>query len=460
MSTGTTPDIGIRGLRRAAWTSIKARYAGSSGSSRLARAASWNVLGGAASKFLSLAASFLVARALGKAAFGQLGMVQLTFLALGVFASLGLGMTATRFISLYRPTSPDRAGRIAAIAPLGAGLLSALGALGVFVFAPWLARVGLNNADLAPVLRLAAPLLLLGALQDASQGVLAGLEAFRVLARVTAIAGAALAVGMIAGAQINGLRGCILGMVIGMTLGYAVTLLAVRAEIGRAGLSPSLSGWAAEIPSLWRFALPAVLGGGVVLPVNWLANSLLIHQPQGDEQMGLFSAAHQMRIVILYVPGLVATAGLPVLTHLWKHTSGNEYFRLIRLKVAIGFITSSLVAIPAILAAPWIMAGFGPGYPDGVPVLRVLAGTAIITATLNMIGQAIISEGRMWTGLLLNFIWAGVLISLSWYWIPSHGALGLAWANLAAFSVHLIAFSVYVLRRSRETGPRHAPSTA
>lgn len=58
-----------------------------------------------------------------------------------------------------------------------------------FWFAPWLAKVGLNDADLAPVLRLAAPLLLLGALQDASRGVLAGLEAFRVLARVTAIAG-------------------------------------------------------------------------------------------------------------------------------------------------------------------------------------------------------------------------------------------------------------------------------
>jgi O-antigen/teichoic acid export membrane protein len=299
-------------------------------------------------------------------------------------------------------------------------------------------------------------LLLLGALQDASQGVLAGLEAFRALARVTAIAGSALAVGMVAGAGIHGLQGCIIGMVIGMAMGYGVTLIAVRAEVRRAGLSPRLSGWTAEIPALWRFALPTMLAGGVVLPVNWLAGSLLMHQPSGDEEMGVFNAANQLRVVIMYVPGLVATAGLPVLTQLWRHTTGSEYFRLIRLKVAIGLIAASLLAIPAILAAPWIMAGFGPGYPEGVPVLRVLACAAVITATLNMIGQAIVSEGRMWTGLLLNFIWAGILIGLSLYWIPTHGALGLAWANLAAFAVHLITVSLYVLHRSRDTAVRHS----
>ena len=455
MITGQPQGISVR---RSAWNGVKARFSGSSGSSRLARAASWNVLGGAASRVLSFAAYFLVARSLGSAVFGQLGMVLNTFLMLGVFASFGLGMTATRFISLHRPTAPDRAGRVAAMAPVGAGLLATLGALMVMIIAPWLAEVGLNNVALTPVLRLAAPLLILGALQDANQGVLAGLESFRALARVTALAGSSLAIGMVAGATLGGLQGCILGMILGMGTGYALTALAVRAEIERLGLSPHLSGWRSEVPSLWRFALPAMLAGGVVLPVNWLAGSLLMHQPSGDEKMGLFHAANQLRVMIMYVPGLVATAGLPVLTHLWSHTTGGEYFRVIRLKVVIGFLTSVMLAIPAMLAAPWIMKGFGAEFAEGVPVLRVLACAAVITATLNMIGQALVSEGRMWTGLLLNFIWATVLIGLCWLWIPGHGALGLAWANLAAFGVHLVTVSLYVLHRSRETGPRQGPS--
>ncbi|MBX3733317.1 MAG: oligosaccharide flippase family protein [Verrucomicrobiae bacterium] len=437
---------------RSGWELLKSQYSGSSGRSRFARAASWNVVGGVASRGLMLVASLLVARTLGDTMFGQLGMIQNTFLMVGVFASLGLGMTATRFLALYRQTAPDRAGRVATLAPLGAGLLATAGAIGIVACAPWLARVSLNEPALGFALRLAAPMLVLGALQDANQGILAGLEAFRVLARVTAITSVAQALGMVVGAYSGGLPGSLVGMICGMAVGLVVSSLAVRAALVRAGLKTGLSGWLDEVPALWRFALPAVLAGGVVLPANWLVGALLMHQPGGGAEMGQYNAAHQVRIMILYIPGMVATAGLPVLTHLWKHARGGEYFRIIRIKLVLGFITASLVAVPAILAAPWIMTAFGEGFPEGAPVLRVLACAAVITATLNMIGQSLVSEGRMWTGLLLNVIWATVLIGLSIAWIPTHGALGLAWANFAAFAVHLVTVSLYVLRQSRDGG--------
>lgn len=436
--------------RPAVWHRVSGVFEGTSGRSRLARAASWNVLGGAASRVLSFGAAFIVARALGKPVFGQLGMIQNTFLMVGVFASFGLGMTATRFVSLHRPTAPERAGRVAAMATTGAGVLATLGALGVLLVAPWLAAVALNNAAHAPLLRLAAPMLVLGALQDASQGVLAGLESFRALARVTALAGTVQAVGMIAGAYAGGLPGCLAGIIAGMTVGYLVTRLTLGAELARAGVNPGWTGWRIELPSLTRFALPAMLAGGVVLPANWLVTAMLMHQTTGEDEMGVYNAAHQIRLMILYVPGLVATAGLPVLTHLWGHNSGSEYLRVLRMKLLIGFGVASLVAVPVLASAPWIMAGFGSGFPEGAPVLRVLACAAVITATLNMIGQSLVSEGRMWTGLLLNIVWAGVLVGCSTAWIPRHGALGLAWANLAAFGVHLITVSSYVWHRSRE----------
>ncbi|MBL9172895.1 MAG: oligosaccharide flippase family protein [Verrucomicrobiales bacterium] len=434
---------------RSGWRRLRERYSGTSGGSRLARAASWNVLGGAASRVLSFGASFLVARALGTSGFGQLGMLLNTFLMAGMFASFGLGVTATRFISLHRPASPERAARVAALAPLGAGILACLGAIFMLWMAPLLAEVALGNQALAPLMRLAAPLLLLGALQDSSQGVLAGLEAFRTLARVSAMAGMAQAVGMVIGARVAGLEGCVAGLVVGMASGYAVTFVAVQAELRRAGLHAGLDGWREEIPSLGRFALPVVLSGGVVLFVNWLVGARLIHRAGGDHESGLFNAAHQIRLLILYIPGLVATAGLPVLTHTWRHTSGGEYFRLIRLKLMIGFGIASLVAIPVMIGAPWILAAYGKGFSDASSVVRVLAGAAVITATLNMIGQSLVSEGRMWTGLLLNFVWACVLVSLAILWIPPYGALGLAWANLAAFGVHLVTVSLYVIRRAR-----------
>ncbi len=421
---------------------------------RLARAASWNIAGGAASRLAALAGSFLVARALGEKGFGQLGMLLTTFTMLGVFASFGLGTTATRFISLCRSQEPERAGRIATFAPAVAGVMGLLIVVLVLGSAPWFAQVALNDASLTPLVRWAAPLLLLAALQDATQGVLAGLESFRALARATAVAGGSVAAGMVSGALAGGLRGCLIGMLIGMTVGYLFTVAVTRVELQEKGIPLNPTGWTQELPNLWHFAVPAVLSASVVGPVNWLVLALLAHQPGGYPQVGIFNAANQWRNAILYVPTLAAAAGLPVLTHLWKNTSQTEYLRLIRLKMLLGLATSLAVSIPVALAAPLIMVGYGSGFSGGGGVLVILAITAVITATLTMIGQALVSEGRMWTGLLLNGLWAVVLLVTAFRWVPTHGALGLAWANLAAFGFHLVSVSLYfVVMCRRSTFP-------
>jgi len=392
-----------------------------------------------------------VARSLGETGFGQLAMLMTTFTTLGVFASFGLGTTATRFISLCRSTEPQRAGRIATFAPLVASLMGLLAFGIVLYFSSWLSSFALNDSKLAPLVRLAAPILILGALQDSTQGVLAGLESFRALARAATIAGSALTIGMVAGAFLGGLRGCLVGMLLGMSVGCLFSFNTMRLELRRQGIPLKPPGWLSEITTLWRFALPTLLSSSLVGPVNWLTMALLVHQPAGYSQAGIFNAANQWRNAILYIPSLVAAAGLPVLTHLWKNTSGDEYVRLLRLKMLVGFLTATAIAIPIILAAPLIMAGYGSGFSRGVAVLVVLTGAAVITATLTMIGQALVSEGRMWTGLLLNGLWAIVLLSTAYYWVPRQGALGLAWANLAAFGFHLISVSIYyvVLCRRR-----------
>jgi O-antigen/teichoic acid export membrane protein len=311
-------------------------------------------------------------------------------------------------------------------------------------------------------LRLAAPLLLLAAVQDVAQGMLAGVESFRALARVSAMAGGALALGMMGGAVGFGLPGCVLGMVIGMTFGCALSLRTVLQELKRASIPFGWKGWRSELTTLWSFALPAALSGSVVIPVNWLANAILVHQPGGYEEMGIFNAANQWRNLILDVPSLVAAAGLPVLANLWQRAVGSEYLRVLRLKMGLGLFSALVLAVPAMAGAQWIMKGYGPGFARGADVLVMLAGAGIITATLSVVGQALVSEGRMWTGFLLNCVWAIVLLGLAARWIPANGALGLAWANLGAFGVHLVTVSGYfwwMCRRQRPPGSETATHT-
>jgi len=376
-------------------------------------------------------------------------MIQSTLLTAGVLTRLGLGVTATRFVSFHRASDPERSWRLAALAPRLACLLGAVGMILLWISAPWIASWGLGNAALTPLLRLASPMLLLGAVQDTTAGVLAGLESFRLVARVVAFAGIAQALGMVTGGIAGGLPGCVVGTVAGMAVGCGATHWSLRAELARHGARWSSAGWREELPGLIRFAVPATLAGLIVTPATWAATAWLYHQPAGDSALGIYNAAHQVRLIILFVPGMVATAGLPVLTRLWGSASDREYRRLLRLKLRLGLASASLIAIPVILGAPWVLAAFGPGFGSGAPVLQVLAAAAVLTAVLGMAGQSLVSEGRMWTGLLLNLIWASVLLGTAALWIPAHGALGLAWAHLAAYGVHLLTVGGFLWRPSR-----------
>ena len=63
-------------------------------------------------------------------------------------------MTATKYIAEYRQTDPERAGRIIGLSGLVAMATGDLMALGLLVFAPWIAEHTINAPHLTGVLRI------------------------------------------------------------------------------------------------------------------------------------------------------------------------------------------------------------------------------------------------------------------------------------------------------------------
>jgi O-antigen/teichoic acid export membrane protein len=90
------------------------------------------------------------------------------------------------------------------------------------------------------------------------------------------------------------------------------------------------------------------------------------------------------------------------------------------------------------------MRTYGRDFLSGRPVLVLIVLTTVISSAASVIGQAIASLDRMWWGFNLNCIWAFVLLASAILLVPRHGALGLAWAFLAAYSVHALTLSTYL----------------
>ena len=102
---------------------IAGKVSANASGKRFARGAIWSLIAALLSQGLRLLSFVVVARILGVAGFGQLGMAQTTVLVIGVFAPLGLGLAATNHLARHKVFSPERAGRIAGLSFSGCGSL-------------------------------------------------------------------------------------------------------------------------------------------------------------------------------------------------------------------------------------------------------------------------------------------------------------------------------------------------
>jgi O-antigen/teichoic acid export membrane protein len=389
---------------------------------------------------------------LGRTGFGELGVIQGTVGMFAAFAGFGLGLTATKHVAELRVSDPNRAGRIIGLSSLVAWGSGGLMATLLFLVAPWLATHTLAASHLSGLLRLSSLLLLVGAINGAQTGSLAGFEAFRRIAQINLGAGV-ISFPMIAGGVwLWGLEGAVLGLVASQIVNCLMNYCALRAEATRNAVRLTWTGAAREWNILWRFSLPALLSGVMIGPVNWLCSAILVNQPEGYGAMGLFNAANQWRQAILFLPAMLGSVALPMLSNLQGAFNTESYQKVLRTNLGLSFGSAFALALPVSLLSSWIMASYGVAFVAGGNVLIVLCLVSIIMATLNVVGQAIASEGRMWFGFILNAIWGAALVS-SCFAFREQGALGLAFANLVAYSVHLGTVSLYAYYRMFPANP-------
>jgi len=174
-------------------------------------------------------------------------------------------------------------------------------------------------------------------------------------------------------------------------------------------------------------------------PVMWTCNALLVNQPGGYGQMALFDAAYQWCAAIQFIPVMIGQIVLPILSNLNGRDENDKFRKVLHLNMFLNGGIALVVGIPVILMAPLIMQSYGAGFDRGASVLTVLSISTVLVTFNNVIGQAIASKGKMWTGLFMNSLWAATLLLCGFITIRlGYGAIGLALANLIAYICHSI----------------------
>jgi O-antigen/teichoic acid export membrane protein len=174
----------------------------------------------------------------------------------------------------------------------------------------------------------------------------------------------------------------------------------------------------------------------MVAPVVWVTNAILVNSPGGYGEMGLFNAANQWRTILMYVPTIVLTPLLPIMTQLHaSHQYQQLRHVLIRtLGLSVGVV--GCLALGFSLFARQIMALYGNGFASGTNVFYLIMIVSLLLSAGVVVGGLLSSTGAMWTGFLFNSVWAVTMIGIARVAIPRQGALGLALAYAFSYLIH------------------------
>jgi O-antigen/teichoic acid export membrane protein len=390
-----------------------------------------------------MASAILAARILGKIVYGELGIIQSTVGMFGTLAGFGMGTTASKFVAEFRAKDPVKAGRIIALSSLVSWITSSALAVVLVCLAPWLSERTLAAPHLASSVELSALLLLLSGINGALIGVLLGFEAFKSIARISFLAGVLAFPLTVVGALFFGLSGIIWGMILALAGECLLRHRAVSREALRHNIAVSYSSCLTELPTLWQFSIPAVLGILVMNVVNWAAAAMFVRQPNGYGEMGAFNAANQWFNALMWLPHMLGSVVLPLLAERHAADDRQNSVKLLRMSVAMNVVTALPLVLLGCLVSPYIMMSYGEGFADAWPTLVAVLITAGLIGLELPVGQLFAASGRMWLGVCLNTGWGLVFLGATWL-LLNWGSFGLASARLLAYLVHAVWVFAYV----------------
>lgn len=409
---------------------------------RMFHGAFWSFSGTAMGKLCLLVAGILCARLLKQEVFGQLGMIRSTLNIFIVFGASGIGVTATKLISTYRTNDIPRLLRMTRLTFRLAWVMALVLMVFCFVLARPIARYILHAEHLTFELQIASLLLLFSILYGVQNGVLTGLEQFKIMARNTFVGSFLEAVLMVAGAYFRGLTGAIVGLGIGLGALFWVNRLSIRKHYAQyvvGEMQPT------HTPNDWSMLLndciPATLSALMVTPTFWGIRTILL-QHDGYNSLALFEAADQWKVMMLFIPTAISQMVLPILTSIRQQRQQFRHVLLANIALIVGI--SSMITLLVLLLGGPIMQLYGKGFSDKMPLVY-LALSNIFSAYSNIIEMSIYSKNKMWQAFVINLSWAIVLL-VSAYGLVERGlnATGIALAVLIAYGLKSILATLYL----------------
>ena len=411
---------------------------------RILKGAFWSFTGTALAKLIVLLGGILCARILGKVEYGEFGMIRSTISMFVALGTVGLGLTATKYISEYRECNKSRISSIFILTSVFSVITGILVTFIILLLAPYLAEKSLHAPYLINEIRFGAILLFFTVIDAVQTGILAGFEDFRSIAINTFISNVGEVILMLIAAYFYNVIGAIIGFGLGYVILFFLNINSIKKNIQRDRLQIEMKSISMQdLGILYRFSIPATLSSLMVAPAFWFVRSLLVRQG-GFSEMGLYEVADQGKIIILFIPSAISQIVLPILSNIVGKKDSDSFWNVLKYNIYLNVVVSFVLVMFVVLASNYILEFYGTEFSDNRPII-ILAFSTIFTSISCVVGLAISSKAKMWIGFFFNAFWACMLIMFSYIFLHNDlGAVGLSLAVLCSYMIHALLQFMYL----------------
>jgi O-antigen/teichoic acid export membrane protein len=407
---------------------------------RLATGTIWNLIATLLNQGSIFAVNVIVARILGIHAFGEYSIIVGTLVTAAVLVQLSMGYTSTKYVSEYRSIDKEKTGRIIGLCMMLSIGTATIGVILILPASTFICTFFMKAAHLSTALMIGTGYLFFAAVNGFQVGVYAGLEGYHNLAKAAIISGVITVSGIAFGAIYFQLIGALIGLSATAMIRCLLHSYWLHKLLKMNSIVVRYRGLTRERNIFRTFALPAALSGYITLPALWLGNTILIRQQGGFEKLALYNAAFSFRMAVMFIPVVVNNVGMTIMNNYKGKGDAIMYWKTFRLNLAVSASSVVCVALVLIMEGPAILNLFGKEFGNAFPVLRILLLATLFEGLSMSIYQIIQSHAKLWCSLVFIAIpYCTFFVVLAYYLSPRYGAVGLAIAYAAGWSVNLIA---------------------
>ncbi len=375
---------------------------------------------------------------------GEYGVfAAVSWLAATVFAftSIGVATTGVRAIAAARQDA-QASGRVLRTVVLMISALALVAGAAVLAAAPWLVSV-LEAPVPVDSVRLAALLVVLLVVLSGVEAAVRGLGRFRTLAWSAVIAIGVSLVPAYYLVDAYGVHGGIWALVLCYGLQAGILFAALSDQFDSRALMP----WSEMRRFVGELAVPQWLSGAGFALGMMVPPMLLLRHSNGLESIGAWNASAQLRILVTFLPSVIAAAAVPHLTGLFQ--AGRLTLRTMGSYLGTVVLVIVLPWLVTVVLATEMLGLYGPSFRADSHLLIMVVSFTAVQVLGNGCSSILLAAGRVWAPAIIQVVWTVLILSVAPEAIREGGAYGLADIYLY-FAVPVTVFTAWWSWRVRQ----------